>query len=143
MGKLSVFLKQNKAQRENYRYAPSKAFKDEDGNPVEWEFKPITTKEHSLLMQDCMYDTPVKGKPNMVAPKLNNTKFMNRVIAAATVYPNLNDAELQDSYGVASAEELVPELLDDPAEYMELYKFINDSNGFNVSIQDKVDTVKN
>jgi hypothetical protein len=143
MGKLSVFLKSNKAQRENYKYVASKAFKDEDGNAVEWELRPITTKVHSQITSDCTYDAPIKGKPNMFTPKLDQRKYISKLIAAAVVFPNLNDKELQDSYGVMSAEELICELLDDPAEYMGLYKHINDSNGFDESISDKVDTVKN
>ena len=143
MGNLSAFLKGNKAVRQNYKYVASQAFKDENGNPVEWELRPITTKEHTCLTNDCTYDAPVKGKPNMFTPKVNQSMFMAKIIAAAVVFPNINDKALQDSYGVMSAEELITELLDDPVEYINLYKFINDSNGFNESFRDKVDKVKN
>lgn len=143
MGNLSRFLKNNKAVRENYKYAASKAFTDENGVPVEWEFRPISTKEHTRITEECTYDVPVKGRANVFMPKVNQSKLIAKLIVAATVYPNLNDKELQDSYGVMGAEELLEEMLDDPVEYYELYKYIDRQNHFDEKMQDKVDEVKN
>lgn len=133
MGSLIKFLKGNKLARKNYKYAASKAFLDEDGKPIEWEFRPIDTKTQTSITAEAMSS---KGE-------INSYKLMTKVIAAATVYPNLNDEELQDSYGVMSAEELVPMLLDDPEEFANLYMHINKMNGLRVNINDKIEEVKN
>lgn len=143
MGNLSVFLKGNKAVRENYKYAASKAFVDEDGRPIEWELRPITTKERERIEADCTTEVPVPGKPYVTKPKVDYNKFMNMIIAAAVVFPNLNDKELQDSYGVMGAEELVTELLDDYNEHLNLFRYINDVNGLSEGFKEKVDKVKN
>ncbi len=143
MGNLSVFLKGNKAVRQNYKYVASQAFKDENGNPVEWELRPITTKERERIEADCTTEVAVPGKPYATKPKVDYNKFMNMIIAAAVVFPNLNDKELQDSYGVMGAEELVTELLDDYNEHLNLFRYINDVNGLSESFKEKVDKVKN
>lgn len=143
MGNLSVFLKGNKVVRQNYKYVASQAFKDENGNPVEWELRPITTKERERIEMACTTEVPVPGKPYITKPKTDYNKFMNMIIAAAVVYPNLNDTELQDSYGVMGAEELVTEMLDDYNEHLNLFKYITDVNGLSEGLQEKVDKVKN
>ena len=38
------------------------------------------------------------------------------MVAASVVYPDLDNAELQDSYGVKRPEELLLEMVDDPGE---------------------------
>ena len=49
MSKFSRFLKENKAVRENVKYVPTKSFTDENGNPIEWTIKPLTTKEAEAM----------------------------------------------------------------------------------------------
>ena len=59
------------------------------------------------------------------------------------VTPDLFDKELQDSYGVATPEELLLAMVDDPGEYNDLAVFIQQFQGFDVSFEDKVDEAKN
>ena len=68
--------------------------------------------------------------------------YMNKLVVASTVCPDLYDAELQDSYGVKTPEELVKEMLDNPGEYQNLVLFIQEYNGF-TNMQDKVEEAKN
>lgn len=140
---LKHFLKNNKVERKNQFYCVSQAFKDDDGNGIAWEFKPITTKEHEQIREECTIDVPVPGKGNMYKPKLNFTKYSAKLITHCVVFPNLHDKELQDSYGVMSAEELVLEMIDNPSEYNALVEFITRFNGFDESFKDKVDKAKN
>ena len=51
MSNLSRFLAKNKIKRENGKYAPSKAFVDENGNPLEFEFRPITSKRNETMRE--------------------------------------------------------------------------------------------
>lgn len=62
---------------------------------------------------------------------------------ASVVEPNLNSAELQDSYGVKTPEKLLQEMVDDPGEYNAFAMFIQEFNHMNTSLQDKVDEAKN
>ena len=143
MSNLSRFLKQNKIQKENATYAATKSLVDEKGNPLLWTVKPLTTKENDDIRDDCMVDVPVKGKPNVFRPKLNTSKYIGKMLCACIVEPNLNNKELQDSYGVMTPDELLKEMIDDPGEYQDFATFVQNFNGFNTTLEDKVDEAKN
>ena len=142
MSKMSMFLKKNKKIKENTFYAATKSLCDENGKPLEWEIKPITTKENEDIQSRCMMDVPVPGKPNQFMQKINPTKYVKRLIAASVVFPDLYNAKLQDSYGVSTPEDLVQEIVDDSGEWNAFIQFINQFNGF-VPIQDEVEQAKN
>lgn len=143
MSNLSRFLKKNKIQKENTTYPATKSLLDEEGNPLLWEIKPLTTKENEDIREACTIEVPVKGKPNMFRPKLNTSNYIAKMIVASVVEPNLYNAELQDSYGVKTPEDLIKEMIDDPGEYNEFATFIQKFNGFTTSLEDKVEEAKN
>ena len=68
---------------------------------------------------------------------------MDKLIVASTVYPDLYDKELQDSYGVMTPEELLYALVDNPGEYQDLNVWVQQYQGFAKSLDDKVDEAKN
>ncbi|WP_113674565.1 phage tail assembly chaperone [Vallitalea guaymasensis] len=143
MSNLSLFLKKNKIQKENTTYAATKSLCDDKGNPLLWEIKPLTTKENEDIREACMIEVPVKGKPNMFRPKLVTSKYLTKMMVASIVEPNLYNAELQDSYEVKTPEDLLKEMVNDPGEYNDLATFIQQFNGFNTTMQDKVEEAKN
>ena len=143
MSKFSRFMKENKITKENTTFAPTKSLVDEDGKPLEWTIKPLSTKENDTIRDDCMIEVPVTGKPNMFRPKLNTSKYIAKMICACVVEPNLYDKELQDSYGVMTPEDLLKEMIDDPGEYQDFAAFIQDFNGFNTTLEDKIEEAKN
>jgi len=143
MSKFSKFMKSNKIEKKNEFYAPTKSLCDENGKPLEWEFRNITSRENEGLRDDCTIDVPVTGKPNLFRPKTQSSKYMQKMIAASVVMPDLYDKELQDSYGVTTPEELLLAMVDDPGEYNDLAAFVQKFQGFNVSFNDKVDEAKN
>lgn len=132
MSNLSLFLKSNKKERPNVKYAATKSLCDKDGKPLEWEIKPISSEDFDSLMAECTDDSN----------RLDWVQFRGKLIAACVVEPNLNGSELQDSYGVMSPEKLVRAMVDDPAEFNAFYKFV-DSLGSNGNINDKVEQAKN
>lgn len=67
---------------------------------------------------------------------------MSAVVTKCVVYPNLNDKELQDSYGVMGAESLVKTMLK-PGEYIDLINKVQEVNGYNVTQEDLVEEAKN
>lgn len=143
MSKFSKFMKSNKIEKKNGFYAPTKSLCDENGKPLEWEFRHITSKENDGLRDDCTIEVPVTGKPNMFRPKVQSSKYMQKMVAASVVMPDLYDKELQDSYGVKTPEELLLAMVDDPGEYNDLISFVQSFQGFNVSFNDKVEEAKN
>ncbi len=143
MSNLSRFMKQNKTVKENEFYAPTESMTDEKGKPLKWEFRHMTSKENDNLKDNCTLDIQVKGKPNMYRQKLNSSKYLVNMIAACTVTPNLYDKELQDSYGVKTPEDLVYEMVDDPGEYADLCIWLQKYQGFDTSMDDKVEEAKN
>lgn len=143
MSGLSMFLKKNKKVKENTFHAATSSLCNEKGEPLQWEVKHLTTKEDEDIRDLCTKEVPVTGKPNMYRPKLNTSEYIARMLAASVVVPNLYNAELQDSYGVKTPEALLKEMIDDPGEYQEFALFVQKFNGFNTSMEEKVDEAKN
>ena len=136
-------MKKNKKVKKNKTYAATKSLVDEKGKPLLWTIKPLSTKENENIREDCTIDVPVKGNPNAYRPKVNTSEYIAKMIVASVVEPNLYDKDLQDSYGVKKPEELIMEMLDDPGEYQNLAAFIQEYNGFDTSLNDKVTEAKN
>lgn len=143
MSDLSRFLKKNKKLKENVQYAVTKSLTDEKGQPLLWEIRPLTSKETNRLTDECTFQEQVPGKPNVFRNKINSTKLLQKMMVASVVFPNLNDKDLQDSYGVMTPEELITEMVDDPGEYNNFGKYLNELNGFNKGINEKVEEAKN
>ena len=137
-----AFMKRNKIKKPNTKFVATKSLVDENGKPLEWEIKALTTREAEKIREACTIEIPVKGKPGMYRPKLNTDMYTTKMVAAAIVYPDLYNAELQNSYGVATPEDLIKEMVDSPAEYMDMVNFVQNYSGFE-TMQEKVDEAKN
>ena len=73
----------------------------------------------------------------------DTNKFVADLIVECSVYPDLHSAELQDSYGVRKAEDLVYELVDDPGEFNRLSDWLYRFLGFSEGLDEKVSAAKN
>ena len=142
MSNFSNFMKANKIQKQNVMHPVTKSLVDENGNPLLWEIKPLTTKENERIRESCTKEVPVKGKGNQYRVKVDMPMYQAKLVCAAIVSPDLNNAELQNSYGVMSAEELIKEMVDDPAEYTELMVFVQNLSGFQ-TLEEEVEEAKN
>lgn len=143
MSKFSKFMRENKIKKKNGMYAPTRSLLDENGSPLEWEFRHITSRENENIRDDCTIDVSVTGKPNMFRPKLKSSLYIQKMIVASVVVPDLYDKELQDSYDAMTPEELLLAMVDDPGEYNDLAAFVQRFQGFDTSFQDRVDEAKN
>lgn len=141
MSNLTAFLAQNAMKVENEKYVASKRFVDE-GKPVEWEICGITGEEDEALRKSCTKRKPVPGKRNMYAPETDYAEYVAKLVVRCTVFPNLNDADLQNSYGVMGAEAAVKKMLT-PGEYADLANKVQEINGFDVPLDEAVDEAKN
>ncbi len=143
MSKFSRFMKENKVAKLNEKYAATASLLDENGEPIQWEFRKITSKENEDLRDSCTIDVQVKGKPNLYTPKVKTSEYVAKLIAKSTVYPDLYDKELQDSYGALTPEELLYAMVDDAGEYQALANWIQKFQGFTKILNDKVEDAKN
>lgn len=139
MRDLRMFLKEHKTVRENQKLVLSESFKDESGEPLVWEIKPLTTKENEKIRDKCMglKMNEATGKPEF---QFNTAKYNALLLSTLIVYPNLNDKELQDSYGVKKPEELIVEMLDVPGEYEAAVAKVTKASG---KFAEKVEEAKN
>ena len=142
MSNFSKFMKANKIQKQNVMQPVTKSLVDENGNPLLWEIKPLTTKENEHIRDICTKEIPVKGKPNQYRQKVDMNLYQAKLICAAVVSPDLNNTELQNSYGVMCPEDLIKEMVDDPAEYTDLMLLVQQISGFK-TIEEEVEEAKN
>jgi len=75
-------------------------------------------------------------------PETNYTAYLADLAARCTVFPNLNDKALQDSYKVMGAKELLKKMLL-PGEYDEYLATVQKINGFDVGMDEIVEEAKN
>lgn len=138
MSNLSSFLKQNRKDDKVIKYVASNSFVDEKGKPIAWEIRPLKSKDIESIR-----DASTKIVKNGKEVKFDNSKFNRMIAVACTVYPDLTNKELQDSYGVMDAEQLILELLDKAGEYQAYINKIFDISGYDKDMNELVEEAKN
>ena len=139
---LSAFLSENAIPVENIKFAASPRFVDENKKPVEWEIKTITGTEDEALRKSCARRVPVPGKRNQYQKETDYDLYLGKLAVACTVFPNLNDKGLQDSYKAMGAEALLKAMLT-PGEYAAYVEKVQEVCGFSTPILEEVDEGKN
>ncbi len=139
---LSAFLAKNAIKVDNVKHVVSTRFVDENKNPIAWEIKAITGSEDENLRKACAKRVPIPGKKNQYQKETDIDLYLGKLAVACTVFPNLNDAELQNSYGVMGAEILLKTMLL-PGEYVDYLTKVQEVCGFETTLQDEVDEAKN
>lgn len=141
MSKFSAFMAQNRVKHENIKYRVSADFLDEEGKPAEWELRKLSAEENDQIQKQCIVKVPVTGKPGQFTKELDETLYTVKAICAAVVFPDLNDKDLQDSYHVMGAENLIRKMLS-AGDYLRLSNKISEFNGFK-NLNDAVEEAKN
>lgn len=142
MSNLKAFLKQNAAQEENMRFVASKRFLDDNKKPMVWEICAITSEQDEALRKCCTRKVAIKGRKGAMMPETDWTEYLGKLAAECTVFPNLNDKDLQDSYGIMGADKLLKVMLK-PGEFTDYTSRVQEINGFDISIDDQVEDAKN
>ena len=141
MSDFAVFMAGNANKTETVKYPASKRFA-KNGKVVDWEIKAIDSDLDEALRKECTKKVPIPGKRGQYNQETDTDKYMAKMCVTCTVYPNLNDAELQDSYGVKSGEALLKKMLL-PGEYTEYKAKVMEVNGYDMSMEELVDDAKN
>ena len=82
MGNLTAFLAQNAKQVENVKLVVSDRFTDEDGKPLEWEVRCISSREDETLRRDCQYRVQMPGKRGSFRQEFDNVLYLAKLAAA-------------------------------------------------------------
>ena len=140
MKDLKFFLKQNTIPVENQEVEVSKRFKDDAGKTVKFEIKSISNEMDDALRKQ--NTRQVKKAKGVIVPELDQQKYFVDLVLKSLVYPDLDDKELQDSWGVMDSRELINAMLL-PGEYTALLQEVQKINGWDLNVEDIKDEVKN
>ena len=137
---LSAFLKQNVDVVNETEYVASKRIKV-NGEPVAWKIKTLATDETEKMRKK--YTKRITDRiTRQSEERFDTTAYNEELLSKVITYPNLYDAELQDSWGVTEPVDLVKVMLT-PGEYADLLAAATEAQGFDVGMEDKVKEVKN
>lgn len=132
MSTIKSFLKQNKKNSENIKLKL-------DSFDEEIELRIITGREYDLIQDKCYVNKPGrKGRQERV---LDMSKFNNLLCSASVVVPDLQNAELQASYGVVGEQDLYGEMFTF-AEHLKILDTISNASGLD-NFEELVDEAKN
>ena len=140
MKDLSAFLRPNVQQVENLRFQASKRFTDEDGTPIEWEIRCLASTEDEEIRRASVRRTA--GGRGQSTSETDVSLYLGKLAARCTVYPDLNDKTLQDSYGVMGADNLLRAMLN-PGEYADFLREVQKICGFDTPFDQLVEEAKN
>jgi hypothetical protein len=139
---LRAFMAKNFEGNQEIEFVASKRFLNHDGKPEKWYLRTITAKEDAQIRKSCTRKVPSKRARGAYIPETDINEYLSKMLAECVVHPNLNDKELQDSYGVMCASDLIAAMLN-PGEYAELTKKVQEINGFDTSMEELVEDAKN
>lgn len=133
MSKFKSFLKNNVKQVENVSL---KLERFEDAIIL----RPLSSGEADKITDNCFRMRP--GKKGKMERSFDGVKYNREISVASVVHPDLNDAELQESYGVRGADNLFSELFL-LGEANQILEKVTEISGLEESIDDEIDKAKN
>ena len=114
----------------------SKRFKDKAGKPVPFVIRPLTQEENEVLIKKNT-KTEKNGERSFA-----QMAYVADMIAAAVIFPDLKNAELQKAYGVLGEAKLLKAMLYS-GEYATLSTEVQRLSGFDVSEEELAEEAKN
>ncbi|BBH19830.1 phage portal protein [Paenibacillus baekrokdamisoli] len=137
---LSAFFAQNATAEETEDFTVSDRFKTADGKPISWKLRSISASED----EECRRAATkvIKGKRGQSTKEISTDEYLAKMAVACVVHPNLKDAELQSSYGIMGAENLLRKMLR-AGEYATLIEKVQEINGYDKDMNELVEEVKN
>ncbi|MGN7454622.1 phage tail assembly chaperone [Paenibacillus pasadenensis] len=137
---MKLFFAHNAVAAETQEVVVSDRFRDESGRPAAWKLRAISEELNEELRSASMKRT--KGKGGQAMPEMDYNAYLGRMVAACVVHPDLNDAELQQSYGVRGAAAVVRKMLL-AGEFANLAAKVQEINGFDREVGELAEEVKN
>lgn len=140
MSNLQDFFAQNVATDITEEFIVSERFKDKDEKAIPWRLKTISEAENEEIRKSATRMT--KGKNGTRVPESDMAEYIGKLAVASVVFPDLKNAELQKSYGVIGADAVLKKMLLS-GEYALLVQKVQEINGFDKDINEKIEEVKN
>ena len=137
---LELFFKKNHKNTENVKLAVTSELCDKAGKPLEWEIRKLNTREVQALTKECVTTKQIGKK---LVPSMDEELFTKKLMAESVVFPDLNNAALQDSYGVKTPEALIVEMVSCAGDFMAFAEYLMVLNNINKSLDERVDEAKN
>jgi hypothetical protein len=135
---LSAFFKTSALPMPVLEREISKRFIGEDGEPLKWKFKGVTETVNAEIKAHCTKMVTEKGGKQRV--HFDSNKYTAELAAEAVTYPDLRNAELQQSYGVLGADKLLQEMLS-AGEFAKLHEAVQEVCDFD--LEEAIEEAKN
>lgn len=143
MKDLRAFFAQNMKPMKKAQYpATDRLIDPETNEPALWEIEPISADENIEIRRSCLKLKQVPGKKGQFTQDFDANAYLLKMAVRCTSFPNLNDSELQDSYGARDAEQLLGKMLN-PAELEDYANEVLRVNGFNDTERELIEEAKN
>lgn len=130
-----------------------KTFCDEEGNPVPFQIRELSSSEIFKLREGCKKRTMVKdkkGKPMLVGGEVKYTDEYDtalvtaKLIETALVFPDMHDPELLKFYNVLDSVELVNKIFRRVEDYNYIANAVTEVCGLtNEDDSETIDEIKN
>ncbi len=133
MSSLNAFL--HPIQTENKEIIVSNRF-IENEKPVPFVIRPISQDENKQMIKK------YTKKDKKGAETFDRTEYVSALTAAAVIFPDLKNAELQKAYGVLGESALLQKMLY-IGEYAELAQAAQELSGLDKDINDDIEEAKN
>lgn len=140
MTDIKAFLKENAIKKDTIEYVASNSFVA-NGEPVAWRLKVLSNDQLDAIKHRCTRREFNKATKEF-GTHTDLDRFNNELVVASVEYPDLNLTELQESYGVVGAADLVKAMLN-AGEYADLVNAVVEAQGFETGMGDKIKHVKN
>ena len=126
MSNLSAFLNPVSLYEEK-EVVVSKRFQDEDGKPVPFKIRSLTSEEMDAIVKKSTRTIRNKGQ---ITEQLDNTAMAKNIILAGTVEPDFTAKEVCERYGVLDPS-MVPGRMLLAGERVKLSDAIMELSGYN------------
>lgn len=137
---LSAFFAQNVPSETTEDFVVSDRFKDQDGRPIPWKLRSISEEENEQIRKSAT--EMIRGANGVRMPQTKSEDYIAKLAVASVVYPELKNADLQQSYGILGADKLLKKMLRS-GEYAALVQKVQQLNGYDRDINDLKEEVKN
>ena len=132
MSQFNTFMAHNAMKTEPLRIVASARFTGENGEPEGWLIAPITGAEDEELRREATRRIPAANGRGGFVPETDTNQYLGLLAARCTLYPDLEDAELQNSYGVLSPDSLLKTMLT-AGEFAEYAARVQEVCGFDMA----------
>lgn len=149
---ISAFMRPELKEETIVEVPGIKTFCDENGEPVPFKIRALTTSDLEMIRKGCRNRKIAKdnrGKPIFnsgviqYSEDYDNSAMSNEMIAKALVFPDLHNQELIDFYGVHSAVDVAPKLFSRLDDYSYIIGKIQEVSGITDDGDEIIEDAKN